>query len=314
MEEKIFDIQRFAVQSESLVASGVKTTTIDNIIYTATSGTANLTVDSATKVVTVTGSINISENIFQALTGYTFNINNAATINGITYSASNYPAQITYGDNHWMVTLNENCTVGNGSQSLGGLDITTSKPVTFNLHAEGGGEDTANVGGIRYSSKSDGNVAINNNSVQLSGSVSLSKDLTGKTFTTSGTDTISFSVADNKSVTIDGTVYTVTDAAVISVADKKITCAEGTFSIAPAQNNAVTINGITYTAQASGTSIKLDDGNITLDGKFNVALDANKSARINRFNLSADENVSFTFDSSDKNFVSNSTDALNIAR
>ena len=313
MEEKIFDIQRFAAQSESLVASGVKTTSIDNIIYTATNGSVNINVDSKTVTVTGNGSINISENIFQALTGYTFNINNAATINSITYTATNYPAQITYGDNHWFVTLNENCTVGNGSQSLGGLVITSSKPVTFNLHAEGGWEDTANVGGIRYASKSDGNVAINNNSVQLSGSVSLSKDLTGKTFTTSGTDTISFSVADNKSVTIDGTVYTVTDAAVISVTNKNITCAEGTFSIAPAQNNAVTINGITYTAQASGTSIKLDDGNITLDGKFNIALDANKSARINRFNLSANENVSFTFDSSDKNFVSNSSDALNIA-
>ena len=130
------------MEEKNLSANGFKTTTIDNITYTATSGDVTLNVDSDLKVATTTGIVNISENVFQAVTGYTFNINNAATINGIDFSATSYPAQITYGENHWIVTLDENCTVGNGSQSLGGLDITTTQPITFKLHAVNGGEDT----------------------------------------------------------------------------------------------------------------------------------------------------------------------------
>ena len=283
---------------EVTLNSQIKTATIDNIIYTALSGDVKVSVDTEKKIAKITGGkVDISENFFQASAGYTFEITDTATINGIDYDGN---GSVKFGTSHWDVTLDEDFSAGNGSQSLGGLNLTATGNISFKLHANGG-TDTVTINGIKCLSKSDGEVSVKDGVINISGDVSAANFLKVSDIKTSGDGEINLLLAENDNLTFDGLKCEVTEPAIISIKNGNVTSTSGAFQIKTPNSTSLTLNGVNYTSNGD-SSITINEGNASLTGKFKVKLGSDE-LKLNNINIKGNAGTEFNFDSSDKNFT-----------
>ena len=292
----------------TLNSQSIKTTIIDNIIFTAKSGNVEVTVDTENKIATLSGGIvDISENFFQSIAGYTFKIDGAATINGIDYEGS---GNVKFGESHWDVTVDKNFSVGNGSQSLGGLNLTATGNISFKLHAADG-TDSVTINGIKCSTKSDGAVSVTNGTINISGSVNASNALKASKINTTAGGEINLLLAENDDLTFDGLKCEVTDPAVISIKTGNVTSTSGAFRIKTPNSTSLTLNGVTYTSTGD-SSVSIDEGDANLTGTFKVTL-GSEPFKLNKINVKGTAGAEFNFDSDGKNFVNNSDNAIELS-